>query len=88
MNMLMKHVHSERRIELDPRIGEYVYVVTTTAKTNAERQREFRARKATEQQATEVRGIFAHPDDHAPIKEHAAKLARKRAKSQAAAQSR
>lgn len=58
-----------------------------TAKTTAERQREFRARQAG-QQATEVRGIFAHPDDHAPIKEHAAKLARKRAKSQAAAQSR
>jgi hypothetical protein len=47
------------------------------AKTAAERQRDFRARKA-EQQATEVRGVFAHPDDHEAIKAHAAKLARKR----------
>jgi hypothetical protein len=47
------------------------------AKTTAERQREFRARKA-EQQATEVRGIFAHADDHEPIKAHAAKLQRAR----------
>jgi len=47
------------------------------AKTTAQRQREFRARKA-EQQALEVRGIFAHPDDHEPIKAHAAKLQQKR----------
>lgn len=46
-------------------------------KTNTERQREFRARKA-EQQATEVRGIFAHPDDHQQIKDEAAKIARRR----------
>ena len=51
----------------------------TTAKTNAERQREYRQRKA-EQQATEVRGIFAHPDDHAEVKEAAAKIARRRAR--------
>lgn len=51
----------------------------SAAKTNAERQREFRARK-TLTKATEVRGIFAHPDDHAAIKEVAAKIARKRAK--------
>ena len=50
----------------------------SVAKTNAERQREFRARKATEQQATEVRGIFARPDDHAEVKEAAAKIARRR----------
>ena len=50
----------------------------TAAKTNAERQRAFRERKATEQQATEVRGIFAHPDDHAEVKEAAAKIARRR----------
>ena len=50
----------------------------TAAKTNAERQRAFRERKATEQQATEVRGIFAHPDDHAEVKEVAAKIARRR----------
>ena len=78
--MLMKHVHSERRIELDPRIGEYVYVVTTTAKNSAERQREFRARKA-QTESTEVRGIFAHPDDHAEVKEAAAKIARRRARA-------
>ena len=48
-----------------------------TAKTNAERQREFRARQA-EQKATEVRGIFAHPDDHQDIKAHAQKVARRR----------
>lgn len=47
------------------------------AKTNAERQREFRARKAAEQ-LTEVRGIMAHPDDHQSIKDEAAKIARRR----------
>jgi len=46
------------------------------AKTNAERQREFRARKA---EAPEVRGIFAHPDDHAEVKEAAAEIERLRA---------
>jgi hypothetical protein len=50
-----------------------------TAKPNAERQREFRARQA-QQQIAEVRGIFAHPDDHADIKSHAGKLARRRAR--------
>ena len=50
------------------------------AKTTAERQREFRARKA-ETQAAEVRGIFAHPEDHAAIKALAAKLAMKRARA-------
>lgn len=64
-------------IALDPRIGEYVYM--SPAKTNAERQREFRQRKA-DTEATEVRGIFAHPDDHAEVKEAAAKIARRRAK--------
>jgi hypothetical protein len=34
---------------------------------NARYQREFRARKAAQQQS-EVRGIFAHVDDHAAIK--------------------
>jgi hypothetical protein len=48
------------------------------AKTNAERQREFRQRKAAEENATEVRGIFVHPDDHAEVKEAAAKIARRR----------
>jgi hypothetical protein len=50
----------------------------SAAKTNAERQRAFRERRATEQQLTEVRGIFAHPDDHAEVKEAAAKIARRR----------
>jgi hypothetical protein len=49
----------------------------SAAKTNAERQREFRARKA-QTEATEVRGIFAHPDDHQQIKDEAAKIARRR----------
>jgi hypothetical protein len=53
----------------------------SAAKTNAERQAAFRQRKATEQQATEVRGIFAHPDDHAEVKEAAAKIGRKRARA-------
>lgn len=51
-----------------------------TPKTNAERQREFRARKASEQNATEVRGIFAHPDDHQVVKNEAAKINRRRAR--------
>ena len=52
----------------------------SAAKTNAERQREFRARQA-EQQATEVRGIFAHPDDHQAVKDEAAKINRRRARA-------
>ena len=48
--------------------------------TNAERQAAFRKRQA-EQQVTEVRGIFAHTDDHAAIKHYAAKLTKKRAKT-------
>lgn len=47
----------------------------SAAKTNAERQREFRQRKA-DTDAAEVRGIFAHPDDHQSIKDEAAKIAR------------
>ena len=50
----------------------------SAAKTNAQRQAEFRARKAAEQNATEVRGIYAKPDDHAKIKEYAKKLAAKK----------
>ena len=46
-----------------------------TAKTPAERQQAFRQRLES---TPEVRGIFAHPDDHAAIKAEAAKLARKR----------
>ena len=47
--------------------------------TNAERQRAFRARKAA-QTAAEVRGVFAHPDDHPTIREAAKKLADRLAK--------
>lgn len=49
----------------------------SAAKTSAERQREFRQRKA-DTEATEVRGIFAHPDDHQAVKDEAAKIARRR----------
>lgn len=51
--------------------------------TNAERQRAFRARKAA-QTAAEVRGVFAHPDDHQAVKDYAAKLSKKRAKAEKA----
>ena len=51
--------------------------------TNAERQRAFRARKAG-QATTEVRGLFAHPDDHQAVKDYAAKLSKKRAKTETA----
>jgi len=54
------------------------------AKTNAERQRQYRDRKAQEGE-TEVRGIYAHPDDHQAVKAYAEKLARKRQKPIAAA---
>ena len=50
------------------------------AKTNAQRQAEFRQRKAKEQE-TEVRGIYAPEPDHPPIKAYAAKLALKRSKA-------
>jgi len=49
-------------------------------KTDAERQAAYRQRQA-EQAASEVRGIFAHKDDHAVIKNYAAKLAKKRTKA-------
>jgi len=47
----------------------------TAAKTNAQRQQSLRGRRAA---TPEVRGIFAHPDDHAEVKEAAAKIARRR----------
>ncbi len=50
------------------------------AKTNAQRQQELRDRRKLEENRTEVRGIFAHPDDHAEVKEAAAKIARRRAR--------
>jgi len=49
----------------------------TTAKTNAQRQQALRDRRS---ETPEVRGVFAHPDDHADIKSHAEKLARRRAR--------
>ena len=52
----------------------------TKPMTNAERQRAFRARKAG-QTKTEVRGLFANPDDHQAVKDYASKLARKRSKA-------
>jgi hypothetical protein len=54
-----------------------------TGKSPAERQRDFRARKA-EQSLTEVRGIFAHPEDHPKIKSQAARVIAARAKAQQA----
>jgi hypothetical protein len=47
------------------------------AKTTTERVAALRQRRLEAGQ-TEVRGIFAHADDHAAIKEHAAKLAKRR----------
>ena len=46
-----------------------------TAKTPAERQQAFRQRLAD---TPEVRGIFAHTSDHAPIKAEAVKITRRR----------
>lgn len=48
-----------------------------TAKTTAERQRAYKARKAAEG-LTEVRGIFAPLEKHAAIREAAAKVLGKR----------
>ena len=47
-----------------------------TAKTNTERQRAFRA-DMKRQGLTEVRGIFAKPEQHQAIKEAARKVAEK-----------
>ena len=57
----------------------------TPAKTNAERQQALRDRRKLEENRTEVRGIYAHPDDHAEVKEAAAKIARRRARKTGAA---
>lgn len=45
------------------------------AKTTAERQEAFRARRAMLEGATEVRGIFLPPELHQALKEAAKKLA-------------
>ena len=49
-----------------------------TAKTGAQRVTDSKARKIAAGMR-EVRSLWAHPDDHAAIREAAAKLARKRA---------
>jgi len=49
--------------------------VKSEPKTNAERQDEFRKRKANAS-LSEVRGIFAQADHHAQIKAYAAKLSK------------
>ena len=54
-----------------------------TAKTPAERQQAFRQRLAD---TPEVRGIFAHTDDHAPIKAKAVKITRRRERAARKAQ--
>ena len=46
-----------------------------TAKTNAERQADYRQRKAD---TPEVRGIFAKLEHHSAIKSYAAKLAKRK----------
>jgi len=51
-----------------------------TAQTTAERQAAFRQRKAAAGE-TEVRGIFAPPEQHAEIKAAAAKVRRKNEKT-------
>lgn len=55
--------------------------------TNVERQRDWYARQKAEKDRqaelgrTEVRGIYAHPEDHPPIRAYAARMAAKRAKA-------
>lgn len=53
------------------------------AETNAERQRKLRARRTEEARANRAAGltllqVWAHPDDAAALREHAAKLAKRR----------
>jgi hypothetical protein len=60
------------------------------AKTNAERQKTWREKQAAERKLAkaaglaEVRGIYAHPEDHPEVKAAAAKIARRRAKKEKA----
>jgi hypothetical protein len=51
-----------------------------TAKTVSERQRALREARAAAG-LTEVRGIYARPEDHHRIKAYAAKLSKKRSAS-------
>lgn len=50
-----------------------------TAQTPAERQ-EARRKRLLMEGLTEVRGIYLHPDQHAELKEHAQKLAKRRSR--------
>ena len=47
------------------------------AKTNAERQADLKARRVAAG-LVQVSNLWAHPDDVAPIKAHAAKLVKRR----------
>jgi hypothetical protein len=47
------------------------------AKTGAQRQADYKKRQAGEGRK-EVRGIFLHPEDAAALREHAAKLNKRR----------
>lgn len=49
------------------------------AKTNAQRQADLKARRIAAG-LVPVTNLWAHPDDVQPIRDHAAKLARKRAR--------
>ena len=51
------------------------------AKTNAERQADLKARRIAAG-LVPVTNLWAHPDDVQPIRDHAAKLARKRARDE------
>lgn len=51
-----------------------------TAKTPAERQAALKARRQAAG-LVPVTNLWAHPDDVQPIREHAAKLAKRRAKA-------
>jgi hypothetical protein len=52
----------------------------SAAKTNAQRQADLKARRVAAG-LVPVTNLWAHPDDVEAIREHAAKLARKRARA-------
>ena len=68
-----------RRVELCNIRGEYVYVVTPTAKTAAQRQADRKARQLAAGLVQWKRWV--HPDDVPALVEYADKLERKRAKA-------
>jgi thiamine monophosphate synthase len=53
-----------------------------TTKTSTERAQALRETRA-EAGLAEVRGIWAHPDDHAAMKKYAAKISQSRARIEA-----